>query len=616
MNFNKMILMSAIALLLLYGSWLVGAQSRTPALISLNAAGDDSGNTDSYLNSSVPRSALSADGRFVVFISEASDLVTNVRDGNFSPDVYVRDLQTGVTELVSVNLTGRASGNNTSANPMISANGRFVAFESAADDLVEGDTNSNRDVFIRDLQTGETKLVTVNTDGIVSRNETLFLNLFGLSNDGRFVLFSSGARDLVSNDNNDSADLYVRDVVAGRTMLVTVNRDGFASGSRSRLTSSGFFNFDAVLSSDGQTVAFASYVNDLVDNDNVCLGRCDGTNGLSDVFVRDLAEGKTELISINSKGTDGGNELSHDPSISDDGQVVAFRSFATNLTDNDRTPQADIYVRSRRTGVTELVSVNLAGANGGTDGRGNGLNSGNHLISPNGRFVAFSSVARDLTPNKTNLLTSDVFVRDLLTGTTTLASVNLKDADSPSDSRNQYVSVAADFSADGRYLVFRSTAPDLSDKDFNGADDLFLRDLIKGETLLVSLNRDASSSGNGRSLTADISANGRVIAFDSDAFDIATNDNNRAPDVFAYKVSDALQPRIVRVQYWPTDRLAITGKDFSADAKLFLNGRELQIAQRHSSLLISEKLLLNNGRYLVQVVNEDGLMSEAPLIIK
>jgi len=616
MKTKKIIFVYVIALLAVAGSWLVSAESRTPALVSVNAAGDDAGNTDSYLNSSLPRSALSADGRHAVFISEASDLAADVRDGNFAPDIYVRDLQAGVTQLVSVNLSGRASGNNTSTNPMISADGRFVAFESAADDLVEGDTNFNLDIFQRDLQTGITRLVTVNLDGIVSRNDTLFLNLFGMSDDGRYVLFASGARDLVNNDHNDSADLYVRDMLVGRTALVTVNREGVASGSRTRLTSGGFFNFEAVLSADGHAVAFTSYVNDLVDNDTVCSERCDGSNGLSDVFVRDLAESKTELISVNSTGTDSGNAVSHDPSFSADGQVVAFRSFATNLTNNDRTPQADIYVRNRKSGATELVSVNLSGTNGGTDGRGNGLNSGNHLISPDGRFVAFSSVAVDLAPNKTNLLTTDVLVRDLATGTTMLASVNLKGADSQSDVRNLYVSVAADFSHDGRYLVFRSTAPDLSEKDRNGEDDIFVRDLVRNETTLVSQNRDGSNAGNGRSLTADISANGRVVVFDSDASDIAANDNNRAPDVFIFTLNEALPPVIAKVQIWPQGRLAVTGQNFSASAKLFVDGRQVSISQRVNGMLVSDGLWLKQGRYQIRVVNEDGQNDVAPLIIQ
>jgi Tol biopolymer transport system component len=617
MQYTKFVSRFLLFLLALAGGFQTArGQLRMPVLASSNPSGDSSGNAASYLNSAVPRASLSANGRWLVFISEASDLVSNARDSNFAPDVYVRDLHSGVTQLVSVNLDGTGSGNNTSSNPMISADGRFVAFESAASDLVANDDNTNLDVFLRDLQTGVTTLVTTNTNGAASRNDTLFLTLFGLSRDGRVVLFSSGARDLVTNDQNDSADLYVRDTVANKTTLVTVNLAGQASGSRSRLTSSGFFNFNAVLSADGRAVAFTSYINDLVTNDLVCLERCDGANGLSDVFVRDLVENKTEFISVNSKGSNGGNALSLIPAISADGQVVAFRSFATDLVGNDRTPQADIYVRHRRAQTTTLASVNLAGTNGGTDGRENGLNTSNHLLSGNGRFVAFSAVAVDIAPNKTNLLTTDIFVRDLETGLTTLASVNLKGVDTPSDASNQYLSIAADFSDEGRYLVFRSTAPDLAENDFNQADDLFVRDLVAAKTRLISLNREARGSGNGRSLTADSSANGHVFALDSEASDIAAVDGNHAPDVFIWINSSSAPPQINTARQSPEGRLIISGENFDQAIKVFVDRREINLSQRSGSLLISKTVLLRDGRYEVRVVNEDGQAHSTTLLVR
>lgn len=617
MQYKKFVSSFLLLLLALAGGFqTVSAQLRAPILVSSNQTGENSGNTDSYLNSALPRAALSANGRWLVFISEASDLVSDVRDGNFAPDVYVRDLQSGATQLVSVTLGGTGSGNNTSGNPMISADGRYVAFESAASDLVANDDNNNLDVFLRDLQTGVTTLVSANTNGAASRNDTLFLTLFGISRAGRFVLFSSGARDLVMNDQNDSADLYVRDTVTNKTSLVTVNLAGQASGSRTRLTSSGFFNFNAVLSADGRAVAFNSYVNDLVANDTVCLDRCDGANGLSDVFVRDQVENKTELISVNSKGSNGGNALSHLPSISNDGQVVAFRSFATDLVGNDRTEQADIYVRNWMAQTTTLVSVNLAGTNAGTDGRAHGLNTSNHLLSGNGRYVAFSALAVDLTSNKTNVLTTDIFVRDLETGVTTLASVNLKGMDSASDARNQYLSVAAAFSAEVRYLVFRSTAPDLAANDFNQADDIFVRDLVAGQTTLISLNRDGRGSGNGRSLTGDVSADGRVITFDSEASDLAATDSNRAPDVFIWTNSLNAPPQINTARHSPQGRLIITGENFDQAVKLFVGQREMLLSQRARGLLVSKMVLLRDGSYEVRVVNPDNQSHTTTLLVR
>jgi hypothetical protein len=616
MQYKSFVSITMLSLVLATGEFkTTHAQLRGTVLASGNIAGDDSGNRDSYLNSAVPRAALSDDGRKLVFISEASDLVSNVRDNNFAPDIYVRDLVNGVTQLISADLSGTQSGNNPSANPMISADGRFVAFESAASDLVGNDSNGNLDVFLRDLQTGITTLVTINQDGMSGRNNTLFLKLHGLSRDGRFVLFSTGGRDLTPGDLNDSADLYVRDIVLGQTKLVSVNLSGEASGNRSRLTSGGFFNFEAVLSADGRFVAFTSYINELVTNDTVCLERCDGTNGLADVFVCDLVENKTELISINSKGSNSGNQLSHAPAISADGQVVAFRSFAMDLVDNDRTPQADIYVRNRVTQTTTLVSANLTNTNGGTDGRGNGLNASNHLLSANGSYVAFSSVATDLAANKTNVLTTDIFVRDLATGVTTLASANAKGMDSASDARNQYVSIAADFSTDGRYLVFRSTAPDLALNDSNQTDDIFVRDLVAAQTTLVSQSR-TSSGGNGRSLTADCSSDGRILTFDSDAADLVLTDSNRGPDVFTWTNTTNAPPKINTVQQSFQGRLIITGENFDAGVKVFVAHREVQLSQRGSGMLISKTILLRDGSYEVRVVNADGQAHVATLAVR
>jgi hypothetical protein len=199
---------------------------------------------------------------------------------------------------------------------------------------------------------------------------------------------------------------------------------------------------------------------------------------------------------------------------------------------------------------------------------------------------------------------------------TALASVNSKGTDSPGDAQNQFVSVAADFSADGRYLVFRSTSPALSDKDTNEMDDIFVRDLKEGKTTLVSVSSDERVSGNGRSLTADISAGGQVIAFDSDASNLVEGDRNRSVDVFAFTLAEALPPSITRVQYWPTGRLAVTGENFGSSAKLFVNGREVAVKQQLGSLLISGKIQLNSGRYEIRVVNEDGQADAAPLIVQ
>jgi Tol biopolymer transport system component len=424
---------------------------------SVNRAGTDSGND----NSGSP--VLSADGRFVAFASSATDLVPTHILGGRGPNVFVRDLQTGTTTLASVNLAGTDGGNGGSVAPVISADGRFVAFESFASDLVANDTNGTDDVFVQDLLMGTTTLVSVNRAGTGSGNNRSGTPL--LSATGRFVAFVSEASDLVPNDGNGTWDVFVRDVQIGTTTLVSVNQGGTDSGNRA--SGNDTVRRDFKLSPDGRFVVFASLASDLVATD---------TNGVDDVFIRDLQAGTTVLVSVNGAGTNSGNRLSVLPSVSADGRFVAFQSNASDLVANDTNGTADVFVRDLQTGTTTLVSVNRTGTN-----------SGNHLsflmpsplfssISTDGRFVAFMSQSSDLVMTDTNAGfptldgQGDVFVRDLQTGTTTLVSVNREGTDS-GNVGSEWLSL----SADGRFVAFQSSASDLVATDTNGTIDVFVR---------------------------------------------------------------------------------------------------------------------------------------------
>ncbi|MCS6908422.1 MAG: hypothetical protein RML93_11150, partial [Anaerolineales bacterium] len=281
--------------------------------------------------------SLSADGRYVAFESSAPDLVLGDTNGKW--DIFVRDRQTGTTKLVSTGfgLLGPANGN--SFNSAISADGRYVAFESIASNLVPGDTNNKRDIFVRDLQTNTTGRVSVSTGGSQANDHSYNP---AISADGRYVAFWSDASNLVPNDTNGVSDIFVHDRQTGETRRVSVSSTGVQANMVSYFPS---------ISADGRYVAYNSIASNLVSGDS---------NGEFDVFVHDLTNSQTQRISVSSDGTQG-NGSSLQPKISGNGRFVAFQSYATNLVNNDTNGRLDVFVRDLQTGTTERVSVDSFG---------------------------------------------------------------------------------------------------------------------------------------------------------------------------------------------------------------------------------------------------------------
>jgi Tol biopolymer transport system component len=321
--------------------------------------------------------AISADGRFVAFESGASNLVSG--DSNGQSDVFVHDRQTGATERVSVDSAGNQADGG-SGKPAISADGRFIAFESDATNLVAGDTNGESDVFVRDRQTGVTERVSVDSEGNQAAGGSGDDEAAGgsgapaISADGRFVAFASAATNLVDGDANSKSDVFVHDRQTGATERVSVDGHGNEGDGSSTWPA---------ISADGRFVAFESMATNLVSRD---------FNRDQDIFVHDRQTGATERVSVSSDGKQASSP-SDVPSISADGRLVAFVSGANNLVpgDTNRFYFADVFVHDRQTGATERVSVNSAG-NQGND------YSGLPAISADGRFVAFLSLAGDLAP--------------------------------------------------------------------------------------------------------------------------------------------------------------------------------------------------------------------------
>ncbi len=378
--------------------------------------------------------ALSANGRDVAFASHASNLV--VGDTNGALDIFVRDLRSGITVRASVSSSG-AQANADSRHPVLSANGRFVAFTSTASNLVRHDTNGADDVFVRDLRSGVTRRVSVSSTGGQANAGSGFWGI-AMSANGRFVTFSSDASNLVAHDTDGCADTFLRDRRRGTTRRVSVSSSGAQPNSAT---------FASAVSADGRYVAFDSYASNLVRHD---------MNGAADVFVRDRRAHTTRRVSVSSTGAQG-TENSFNPSLSANGRFVAFQSYSGLAPGGPGE-----FVRDRRTGTTRLVSVSSAGVP---------ANASPYLppaISANGRFVAFWSDASNLVPGDLNGLT-DVFVRDRWTGTTGMVVAAARGV-----SGDAAFSTGPAISGDGRFVAFWSDSSALVPGDTNGVVDVFV----------------------------------------------------------------------------------------------------------------------------------------------
>jgi Tol biopolymer transport system component len=352
--------------------------------------------------------------------------------------------------------------------------------------------------------------------------------VLGVSANGQFVAFHSTATDLVAGvtDTNGSSDIFVRDMKNGVTHLVTVTNTGANTPT--------FGSFFQMMSENGHKVVFTN-----TKTTEMVTGFTDG-NGEScctapDLFVRDIMKGTTTLVNVNLAGTGSGNGgVGQGEGISPNGRFVVFSSNANNLIAVDPPHFIDatnIYIRDLIKGTTKIVTVNVSGDNrvGGNNG------SFFPRVSNNGQFVLFSSSATNLTglpkPNLTY-----VYLRDMNEAAQEPVSIN--SAGTAMGNSSAATLIPALLSNNGKFVVFNSFASDLVTNDTNGHSDLFVRNMNAGATSLVSINSAGTDSGGGAvfpftpSSPHVLSSNGRVVAFDSRANDLVTNDGNTFIDVF------------------------------------------------------------------------------------
>jgi Tol biopolymer transport system component len=347
------------------------------------------------------------------------------------------DRRTKAKEVVSVNRKGkpvRGGGNE----PVMSADGNLVAFWSSAKRLVRDDPRTDRDVFIRDMTKGRTKLISRNPSGQPGNGDSFMASI---SADGTRVAYASAASDLASGDNNQVIDVFLYDAKTGKTTLVSRGLDGKSARGESLAPE---------ISADGSHVVYFSSADNIVDGDH---------NQLEDVFSYDVAAKTTQIISVAEDGT-AANGGSFNPSVSGDGKFVTFWSFASNLAPNDKNDQGDVFLRTTDSPKITLVSHTPKGFSGNGE-------SDDPTISTDGRTVAFQSAASDLDPADTNGFT-DVYRYSVSSGQLVIVST-ARDGSPADDS-----SFLPSLSKDGALIAFESVAGNLVRRDTNSMVDAFV----------------------------------------------------------------------------------------------------------------------------------------------
>ncbi len=439
------------------------ADAQTTTRVSVSSAGTQA-NGPSW------GPAISADGRFVAFTSAATNLVAGRATGPYN-GIFVHDLVTGSTVEASVAFAG-GEPNGHSSSAALSADGRFVAFYSDASNLVPGDTNQVTDVFVRDLRTGQTSRVSVAADGTEGNGAAVGDRAAAISADGRFVAFVSNASNLVPQDTNGVRDVFVHDRVTGQTIRASINSDGTQNPAPAD---------GPAISADGRQVAFT------------------WSPYFSSVFVHDLQTGSTANASLPSC-TCSGTGSSAETILSPDGRFVAYSSSYAFLIPGDTNQAVDVVVDDLRTNTKRRANVTSAGAQSSGDSV-----FWRPTLSTAGRYVAFQSFASDLVAGDTNNA-NDIFLHDFETGITSRVSVAADGSQAAGNSGDPAIS------SDGRFVAFASDAGNLVPGDTNAVEDIFVRDLGRPAQDVLDhfdISQIASPQAVGMPFSVTVAARGR-----------------------------------------------------------------------------------------------------------
>ncbi|MFG1947475.1 TolB family protein [Nonomuraea sp. NPDC048826] len=398
-----------------------------------------------------------------------------------------------VTDLVNVTPAGQQAV-GLSRWPDLTESGAVLAFDSLATDLVPADTNDARDVFVRNTAIPATVRASVSSGGVQGDNDS---ETPSIDAHAHYVAYESRATNLVPGDTNGVSDVFVFDVWQGKTVRVSVTDAEGQADARSG---------DPAINKDGgRYVAFFSTASNLVPGD---------VNGVGDVFVRDLRLGTTTLVSVSDGSTRGTGESYH-PAISEDGRWVAFTSDAANLVAGDTNGVADVFLRDLRTGTTSRISVS---------GTGQQADGSSALPSIRGTSVAFTSRATNLVAGDTNGV-QDVFVHHRTSGGTIRVSVGTGGTQANAPSTNPSM-------GDYTYVAFSSGATNLVAGDTNGVDDVFRHNRVSGVTDRWSVESTGGQTGLGPAGQPMINGIGGSVAFVSSAVGFFPGDPVNTQDVF------------------------------------------------------------------------------------
>jgi hypothetical protein len=410
----------------------------------------------------------------------------------------------GDLTLVSTSSLG-VKGNGDSEFGIASADGTKVVFWSTATNLVPNDTDTIADVYVKDLVTGTITLASTSDSGVKGNGDSMARG--AISADGTRVAFFSDANNLDPLDTDFIPDVYVKDLGTGDLTLVSIDQQGDKANARS---------FGPVMSADGSRVGFYTWATNLDPRDTDA--------GVSDVYVKDLDTGVLKLVSTDAAGVKGNGASYSRGAMSADGSQLAFWSRATNLAPNDTDTIADVYVKNVDTGAVVLASQTKDGV------KGNGASYGQKL-SADGSLIAFHSDATNLDPNDPDD-EDDIYVKNLVTGELTLASTSTEGVKGNGESEEPVLS------EDGVLVTFYSEADNLDPADTDELDDVYVKNLVTGVLTLVSTSNDGTK-GNGDSSFPRFALGGTQVAFMSTASNLDPGDPDHLSDVFVKELAAA-----------------------------------------------------------------------------